>query len=630
MASPEETKELQLLESLKEQAIEQYEELKTENVKAKEEYDKVKQERDEAVKKLEEFSKISHMVIEEVNFMQNHLEIEKTCRESAEALAVKLNKENKNLKRISMLYMAKLGPDVITEEINLDEDDPSSEGDSGTAAVCASINCQQKINDLQEQTIKLQEEKKTVSIELEDLRSKLIDLIEEVNITKKENVMLAKEVFEQRKLLEKCNRVTVVFFSFFECSSGNCPFFGLAPSSLLTVIGTLTGVEVVGRDFVGMEVVDIEEDALLESLRPVALSKLENVTLQCHQVVFEKVKDMEEQLEEAKLRKELQSLRKQLELLEEDKKELEAKCRTSESIVKDLRHSVEELQKRIQLAEKPAAPPPPPPPPLPPPPPPNPIRSLMSMIRKKPSGSASAPSTPKKETSVPDSGHVDLKRQAVDEMMDRIKKGVHLRPVNQTARTKNKQDTTEAVISPPAAHAEAEPEEVKSSGSAVQELKGILDSLNSSGNVRKHKGLGTASTETELERILRRRKVTTEQDSSSPLGTLATLESKSMPVLGSATNSSLRQNPKEARSTATCRSPVGAEQLSFREKQMHLKIASQSSEALGYADKPNKKENSDVSIDVASQSAATVKSKEMRQTEHTDDKKLKDTDSSNC
>lgn len=32
----------------------------------------------------------------------------------------------------------------------------------------------------------------------------------------------------------------------------------------------------------------------------------------------------------------------------------------------------------------------------------------------------------------------DLKRQAVEEMMDRIKKGVHLRPVNQTARPKAK------------------------------------------------------------------------------------------------------------------------------------------------------------------------------------------------
>jgi len=35
----------------------------------------------------------------------------------------------------------------------------------------------------------------------------------------------------------------------------------------------------------------------------------------------------------------------------------------------------------------------------------------------------------------------DLKRQAVEEMMDRIKKGVHLRPVNQTARPKAKRIT---------------------------------------------------------------------------------------------------------------------------------------------------------------------------------------------
>ncbi|XP_063806720.1 shootin-1-like, partial [Pseudophryne corroboree] len=213
-------------------------------------YDKVRQQRDEAVRRLEEFNKrlkekmmsdtnntstqragflstaldryqkknsleayqihleshvmrwlVSHMVIEEVSFMQNNLEIEKTCRESAEALASQLNKENKNLKRISMLYMAKLGPDVITEEINLDE--PSTEGDAG---VCTSLACQQKLKELQEQILSVEEKKKTVSIELEDLRSKLLDLISEVNVTKKENVMLNKEVFDQRKLLEKYNR----------------------------------------------------------------------------------------------------------------------------------------------------------------------------------------------------------------------------------------------------------------------------------------------------------------------------------------------------------------------------------------------------------------------------------------
>ncbi|KAK1333440.1 hypothetical protein QTO34_005824 [Cnephaeus nilssonii] len=92
-------------------------------------------------------------------------------------------------------------------------------------------------------------------------------------------------------------------------------------------------------------------------------------------------------------------------------------------------------------------------------------------------------------------------------MMDRIKKGVHLRPVNQTARPK------------------AQPESSKGSESAVNELKGIL--------FQKLKILNTESSESELERILRRRKVTAEAESSSPTGILATSESKSMPVLGS-------------------------------------------------------------------------------------------------
>lgn len=41
----------------------------------------------------------------------------------------------------------------------------------------------------------------------------------------------------------------------------------------------------------------------------------------------------------------------------------------------------------------------------------------------------------------------DLKRQAVEEMMDRIKRGVHLRPVNQTARPKVKVHVTVHTIS---------------------------------------------------------------------------------------------------------------------------------------------------------------------------------------
>ncbi|XP_047408620.1 shootin-1 isoform X2 [Sciurus carolinensis] len=512
MNSSDEEKQLQLITSLKEQAIGEYEDLRAENQKTKEKCDKIRQERDEAVKKLEEFQKISHMVIEEVNFMQNHLEIEKTCRESAEALATKLNKENKTLKRISMLYMAKLGPDVITEEINIDEEDSAGDTD-GAAETCVSVQCQKQIKELRDQIVSVQEEKKVLAIELENLKSKLVEVIEEVNKVKQEKAVLNSEVLEQRKVLEKCNRVSMLAVEEYEEMQVN-----LELEKDLRKKAESFAQEM----FIEQNKLKRQSHLLLQSSVPdQQLLKALDENAKLTQLLEEeriqhqqKVKELEEQLENETLHKEIHNLKQQLELLEEDKKELELKYQNSEEKARNLKHSVDELQKRVNQSENSVPPPPPPPPPLPPPPP-NPIRSLMSMIRKRshPSGSGA-----KKEKATPPETTeevTDLKRQAVEEMMDRIKKGVHLRPVNQTARPK--------------------PESSKGSESAVNELKGILGTLNKSTSSRSLKSLDPehSETETELERILRRRKLTAEADSSSPTGILATSESKSMPVLGS-------------------------------------------------------------------------------------------------
>lgn len=509
MNSSDEEKQLQLITSLKEQAIGEYEDLRAENQKTKEKCDKIRQERDEAVKKLEEFQKISHMVIEEVNFMQNHLEIEKTCRESAEALATKLNKENKTLKRISMLYMAKLGPDVITEEINIDEEDPAGDTD-GAAETCVSVQCQRQIKELRDQIVSVQEEKKMLAIELENLKSKLVEVIEEVNKVKQEKAVLNSEVLEQRKVLEKCNRVSMLAVEEYEEMQVN-----LELEKDLRKKAESFAQEM----FIEQNKLKRQSHLLLQSSVPdqqllKALDENAKLTQQLEEERIQhqqKVKELEEQLENETLHKEIHNLKQQLELLEEDKKELELKYQNSEEKARNLKHSVDELQKRVNQSENSVPPPPPPPPPLPPPPP-NPIRSLMSMIRKRshPSGSGA-----KKEKATPPETTeevTDLKRQAVEEMMDRIKKGVHLRPVNQTARPK------------------AKPESSKGSESAVNELKGILGTLNKSASSRSLKSLDPENSETELERILRRRKLTAE---AGPTGILATSESKSMPVLGS-------------------------------------------------------------------------------------------------
>ncbi|XP_077114018.1 shootin-1 isoform X6 [Ranitomeya variabilis] len=584
----EETRELRVLAGLKERgmrAIEKYEELKNENEKTKDEFDKVKQERDEALQKLDEFSKISHLVIEEVSDMQNSLEIEKTCRESAEALAVKLNKENKNLKRISMMYMAKLGPETVSKEISLE---PDPEEDGG----CTNLDCQHKLKDLQDRILSVEDEKTTISRDLEEIRCKLLELMEEVNATRKENIALNKETFDQRKLLEKCNRVSILAVEEYE----------ELQSSLEMEKDLRAKAESLAQEmYIEQSSLKRQSCLLLQSITPdqqllKALNENARLTHSLEEAEIRhqlKVKELEEQLQEAKLRKEAQSLKKQLDILEEEKKDLECRVQSAETAVKDLKHCVDELQKRLHQAEKAAAPPPPPPPPpLPPPPPPNPIRSLMSIIRKKSVVSVAAVKPDVAQQ--PDSGNAgDLKRQAVEEMMDRIKRGVHLRPVQQTLRVNTQVD--------------------KTSGSAVQELRGILDCL---GPMPSRSRLwAPASTESELERILRRRKVTTEQDASA--GTLSGFESKSLPVLGSA----LSQKVRDAKDGGD----GDGGQLLLPDEQRHTKV-SYSAETLGYADgKTSDEAQSSLNLrPTVEGNSSTTKNV------GTTDKRGKDADSSHC
>lgn len=56
------------------------------------------------------------------------------------------------------------------------------------------------------------------------------------------------------------------------------------------------------------------------------------------------VKDLEEQLENAALHREIRSLKQQLGLLEEDKRELELKYQNSEERARDLKHSGKSVQ----------------------------------------------------------------------------------------------------------------------------------------------------------------------------------------------------------------------------------------------------------------------------------------------
>uniref|UniRef100_W5KWK7 Shootin-1 n=1 Tax=Astyanax mexicanus TaxID=7994 RepID=W5KWK7_ASTMX len=186
--------------------LRQYEVLRKEHEKTKLECKQLKKERDEAQKKLEEFER-SHRVLQEVNSMQENLEVEKTCRETVEALASKLNRQNRSLKRKSMLYLAHLGADVIAD-IKLDDDEEDEDEQAAEPGICSSAHCNLIIT-LRSKLKSAQEEKKRLTIDLDSVKDQLRKTKEELLREKHDNTVLIAETLQQKKLLGKYNRMLV-------------------------------------------------------------------------------------------------------------------------------------------------------------------------------------------------------------------------------------------------------------------------------------------------------------------------------------------------------------------------------------------------------------------------------------
>ncbi|XP_041722879.1 shootin-1 isoform X1 [Coregonus clupeaformis] len=501
MAAPDELYKMKLITELSNQAVHEYEGLQRQHERDTMECQRMQAERDEAVKRLEEFQKVSHMVIEEVNSIQENLDIERTCRQSVEALASKLNRQNRSLKRKSMLYLAHLGPETIAE-ISLKDEEEEEEEESGDTQVekeCSSAHCQSTITELKNKLELTLEEKKQAAIDHEATREELRDIREELLTEKHDNMVLIAETVRQKKLLAKYNRVSLFAVEEYEALQEN-----------LDLERDLRAeAEKFAREMlVEQKKLNRQSQIVLKSSSPsealqAALSDVTRLTqvLETQRLEHQQqMKVIEEQLRGSELQKEVVALQRKLELLAEERREHEERCSKAKVEAKDLKFTVEELQKKLQALSNPLpapAPPPPPPPPPPPAPLTNPLSSLLLMIRKKKDISRDIPLVVQDSAKEPE---MDIRQQAVDEMMQRIKRGVHLRPVGQ-APNKTKPVQRERVPS----------------NSAIQELKGILDTFK---RPSPHLKVGSPSTntESELERVLQRRRSAfqTSQESCSP------------------------------------------------------------------------------------------------------------------
>ncbi|XP_067909079.1 shootin-1 [Heterodontus francisci] len=515
MATTEEEKHIKTLNDLSKQAIDEYEELIKENEKIREENASLIEEKNNAIQQVKEFHRVSQMVIEEVSTIQNHLDIEKNCRESAEVFASKLNKDNKSLKRISMVCMAKLGTETIPVELSLDEE-PATDVTNMTLdkdARCSSIQCQQLIQELRDKLTSTLEEKKQLYFQLENLRGHWEDLTDKLQKEEQRNIDLAAEVDKQSQVLAKYYKVSILALEEYEDLEKNLDLEkDLRKEAESFAHEMLVEQKKLKRKSQILIQKLVPNEQLMKAIDDLAIV---TETIEEERILHEKkLKEMEEQLNDSTLKKEVNALMKQLELLQADKGELELQCQNSYQQVKDLKHTIDELKKQIRQAENPTPlppPPPPPPPPLPlPSPSSNPFKNLMMIICKR--QKASNLSGIGKGLSEESGQHLeDLKKQAVDEMMERIKKGVHLRKVNHTNRTpsiKNK---------PP-------------ENNALQELKGVLLK---SGKVGTLTAITQVMEENELERILRHRKAAAETNAGGLPHNSVDIITQSTPALNS-------------------------------------------------------------------------------------------------
>ncbi|XP_060698437.1 shootin-1 isoform X2 [Hemiscyllium ocellatum] len=458
MASREEENHIRNLNELSKQAIDECEELIKENERIRDENAKLIEERNNAIHQLKEFHRVSQLVIEEVSTIQNHLDIEKSCRENAEVFASKLEKDNKSLKRISNLYMAKLGKETTSLDLSLDEDSAIDVTNAtlDKDAKCSSVDCQHQIQELQNELISTLEEKKQLSFQLENLKGHWEDLTDKLQKEEQRNIDLAAEIDKQNQLLAKYNKVSILALEEYEDLEKSLDLEkDLRKEAETFAHEMLLEQKKLKRQSQILIQKMVPNEQLMKALDDLAIV---TETIEEERILHEKkLKEMQEQLDDCTLKKELNSLMKQLELLKEDKEELELKCQNYSQQVKDLKHTIDELQKQIQQAEKSTLSLPPPPPPPPPPmssPSSSPLKNLMKIISKgqKTSNLSGVGKALPEEAGKP---LEDLKKQAVDEMMERIKKGVHLRKVDHTNRTRlNKNEP---------------PEE-----NALQELRGML------------------------------------------------------------------------------------------------------------------------------------------------------------
>ncbi|MEE6462893.1 hypothetical protein FKM82_001764 [Ascaphus truei] len=448
-------------------------------------------------KQLQDFEEISQKLLAELSMLEAENEIERSCREQAEVYATQVSKENQKLKRISMQVMPMLYqlPEEIQILVNEDQDitDPVTD----TAS-----EYQQQIKDLQETIRELLEGKKESAIVLEELRSNLRRLNEELEDERLERACILMTLEKNQRTLLKFKKVSLMVSE----------EYSEMMQQLEIEQGLRQHAEVFAHKMLReQQVANRQSKILMHNVEPsvIVVKALEEVRSlatsleETKQELQTKVMSLESQLAVKPSREEFELIQEAFNATKEDKckletqlKEAEGKCTLLEEKVSVLEEKLKEAEslpcKQDELAEAPTPPPPPPPPPLPP--------SRPSMIPENPitlikqrRGMRGAESDPTK------AGCSGVKDEAVKEMMDRIKNGVVLRPARRDGQRQSAAASKRKSI--------------------INELQGILgDTMKKPARQASYRRISRKVKTSELEGVLLRRRNIADM---SPLGDVA-------------------------------------------------------------------------------------------------------------
>uniref|UniRef100_A0A8D0L9W1 Shootin-1 n=1 Tax=Sphenodon punctatus TaxID=8508 RepID=A0A8D0L9W1_SPHPU len=155
------------------------------------------QERAEA-QKLVEFEQASQKLLVELSALEAEYEIEKSCREQAEAYAAQVNQENKKLKRISVALFPMLSqlPEDLLDGASEDKPEPDPTEDPAYQHL-------QQIKELQETVSQLLGEKEELAVQVKELQHSIGQLQEQLEEEQLEKRSLQSTVEWNQKALKR-------------------------------------------------------------------------------------------------------------------------------------------------------------------------------------------------------------------------------------------------------------------------------------------------------------------------------------------------------------------------------------------------------------------------------------------